>query len=330
MAQVVYLERAVRLRRENAAATVTPHRRTWRPYTMFYVGLVGLAGALLADPTGSARELCGAWLVPTLGWVAGHYGADYLDREFDAVAKRHRPVSSDWMRPVTGLVGMVVCTSAGGMLAVALNWRTAPLLAAMLVGGVAYNVLFRARGPAENLTRGGLTAFALLFGAMAVRPYPPAALLVVAAVFLLHDTATNLVGALRDVDGDRGSGYRTFPVRHGVTATLTVVTVLCLLWSVLAAVAPWLLGGRAAGRPVFWGMLGAASVLATAAVVMLVRVGRRLSPRQALHAHELLTLERLVLACAFVGLAVGLPVALALLVPAGALNGLLSVSMRSG
>lgn len=326
MAQIVYLEQALRVRRRNIAAVPAPRLRTWRPYTMFYVALVGLAGALLADPGGSARQLCGAWLVPTLGWVAANYGADHLDRGVeDATATPHRAISSGRMRSVTGLVGMVVCTLTGGVLAVALNWRTWVLVTAALVGGVAYGAVLRTGGPAGNLVRGALTACAFLFGAMAVRPYPSPALLVVALVFLLHDTATNLVGALRDVDGDRRSGCRIFPVRQGAPATRVVVTVLCLLWLVTASVTPLLWGGRAAHPAVFGGMLGVVGVLVVTAVLTLARAGGVVSPWRALRAHQLLTVERLVLACAFVGLAVGLPVALALLVPAGALSGLLSV-----
>lgn len=325
MAQIVYLEQALRMRRRNAAAAAAPRPRTWRPYTMFYVGLVGLAGALLADPGGSARQLCGAWLVPTLGWVAANHGADHLDRGSDAVAAPHKATSFGRMRPVTGLVGMVVCALAGGVLAVTLNWRTWVLVAAALVGGIAYGAGLRTRAPAGNLVRGGLTACAFLFGAMAVRPYPSLALLVVALVFLLHDTATNLVGALCDVDGDRRSGCRVLPVRHGAPATCAAVTVLCPLWLATASVTPLLWGGRAAHPAVFGGMLGVVGVLAATAVLTLARAGGVVSPSRALRAHQLLTAERLVLACAFVGLAVGLPVALALLVPAGALSGLLSV-----
>lgn len=295
---------------------------------MFYLGLVGLAGALLADPAGSAGRLCGAWLVPTLGWAAGHHAAGDVAPDPNTVARSPLPGRSGRPRPTIGLAGMVTCAMGGGILAVVLNWRTAPLVAVALLTGLACRGRLRAHGLAANLAGAGGTALAFLLGTMAVRRYPGSGLLLVAAVFGLHDLATNLVGALRDVDGDRRSGCRTFPVRHGVSSTLVVVATLCVLWLALAAATPVSLGAvgvEVAERPAFWGLLGLAAALASMAVLALVRAGPRLAPR----AHAILALERVALACAFVGLAAGLPVALALLLPAGVLTGLLPTSMRS-
>lgn len=328
LAEVVYLDRATGSGRSAAASTATFGSPTWRPHIVFYLGLVGLAGALLADPAGSAGRLCGAWLVPTLGWAAGHHAADGIVPDLNTVARTPRAGRSGRTRPTIGLAGMVTCATAGGILAVALNWRTAPLIAVALFTGLTRRGRLQAHGLAANLTGAGGTALAFLLGTMAVRRYPGGGLLLVAAVFGLHDLATNLVGALRDIDGDRRSGRRTFPVRHGVSNTLVVVVTLCVLWLALAAAAPvslGLLGVEVAERPAFWGLLGLAAALAGMAVLTLVRAGPRLAPR----AHAILALERVALACAFVGLAAGLPVALALLLPAGVLTGLLPTSMRS-
>src|SRR6266487_992200 len=74
------------------------HMETWRPYTLFYPGLVGLSGAGLASDHVSALRLLGSWLVPTLGWIAGLYGGDYFDRTLDAAAKPHRARQRDHVR----------------------------------------------------------------------------------------------------------------------------------------------------------------------------------------------------------------------------------------
>jgi 4-hydroxybenzoate polyprenyltransferase/geranylgeranylglycerol-phosphate geranylgeranyltransferase len=299
---------------------------------MLYVGIVGLAGAFLAAGGASVRPpaLLAAWLAPTLGWVAGHYGGDYFDRRLDAVAKPHRPIPSGRMGAGTALIGMVACAAAGGVLAVLVNWRTAVLVGAALALGIGYSTLFKPRGLSGNLVRGSLTALVLVFGAMMVAPLPPLALLPVAGVFWLHDAASNLVGTLRDVDGDRAAGYATFPVRHGVGAALLAVAVAGGLWLALAALSA--LGRAEAGLAAvvaFWALLGCSAALAAAALVRLALAERPLPARLALAAHEVLAVERVILAGAFVGLAAGPAAALAPVVPSALITALTQGPMRA-
>src|SRR5690242_10887233 len=149
------------------------HVEAWRLDLSTYAGIVSLGGALLASEHRVTWRLVGAWLAPTLGWLAGLYGGDYFDRELDAVAKPHRPIPSGRMSARTGLIMMVSCVAAGAAFGLLLNWRTVLLVGVALVAGISYNTWFKARGFSGNLVRGGLTAFAFLFGAMATSAYPP-------------------------------------------------------------------------------------------------------------------------------------------------------------
>ncbi|GIH22234.1 hypothetical protein Aph01nite_05440 [Acrocarpospora phusangensis] len=281
------------------------HLETWRPYTLSYPGLVGLAGAVLAGDPGPAG-LAAAWAVPTLGWLAGLYGGDYFDRRLDAIAKPHRPIPSGRMRARTALTCMIVCVGLGAAIALALNWRTAVLAAAALAMGIAYSTVFKARGLSGNLLRGAITPLAFLVGAMCATDWPHPALLGAAAVFLLQDAASNLVGTLRDIDGDREGGYHTFSVRHGPRAALRAVTLLVGCWMLLAAAAPAVLP-RTSGTVLYLAMFALASGLAAGALVMLYR---GIDPARALRAHGVLVLERTILAGAFVGLGAGPALAL--------------------
>jgi len=314
-------------------AALRAHVETWRPYTMLYVGLVGLAGAFLAAGGGPVppAALLGAWLAPTLGWIAGHYGGDYFDRRLDAGAKPHRPIPSGRMAAGTALAAMIACAAAGGVVALLVNWRTVLVVGAALGLGIGYSKAFKPRGLSGNLARGSLTALVLVFGTMMVVPLPPLALLPVAGVFWLHDTASNLVGTLRDVDGDRDAGYRTFPVRHGVGAALLAVAIASGFWLALAALAP--LTRQAAAGPAaataFWALLACSAALAAAALVRLAVSPRPLPARVALAAHEVLAVERVILAGAFVGLAAGPAIALAAVVPCALVTLLTQGAMRS-
>jgi geranylgeranylglycerol-phosphate geranylgeranyltransferase len=282
------------------------HFQTWRPYTLGYIGLVGLAGAALAMPDAGALRLAGAWAVPTLAWLGGHYGGDYFDRELDALAKPHRPIPSGRMRPATALAGMVICVSAGGIAATALNWRTLLVVAVALIGGIAYSKWLKARGIYGNLVRGSLTAAAFFFGTMAVQPLPPVRLMPVAALLWIHDTCSNLVGTLRDADGDRQGGYRTVVVQRGLSIALSYIAVL---YGLSAGLSIWVFG---TGAP-SWAavvLLGTALALGGGTVVLLACAKQPLASRTALRAHEVLVVERVLLAGAFIAYGWGTGLAL--------------------
>lgn len=278
------------------------HLETWRPYTAFYVGLVGLAGALLAVPHPSPGRCVAAWATPTLGWLGGLYGGDYFDRHLDAKAKPHRPIPSGRMSAPTALSCFIGCTVAGGLLSLALNWRTVLLVLVALAAGITYNTVFKARGLSGNVVRGGMTALAFCYGTMMVAPYPPLRVLPLALVFWLHDAASNLVGAVRDIEGDRSGGYLTYAVSHGSSAAVRVAALLLAGAYGLALAAQVILGRD--WHTAFAVMLVLTVGSGVHAVGPLFRLGEE-TRRPAYHAHKVLVFTRILLAGSFVVWTVG-------------------------
>jgi 4-hydroxybenzoate polyprenyltransferase/geranylgeranylglycerol-phosphate geranylgeranyltransferase len=292
---------------------VLAHVQTWRPYTVWYVGLLGLAGAGLA---GERRPgwLLVAWAIPTLGWLGGHYLSDWFDRDLDAVSKPHRPIPSGRLAERTALVWGSTAMLAVAVLAAVGGWPTAAVAGCAVVGVIAYGLYLKAVGLGGNLVRGLLGALTLLYGA-AVVPLFDRRVLLFAVVFWLHDCASNIVGTLRDVDGDGAGGYRTLPVRHGTAAAVWTAAGLYT-----AAVLVAVLTAAGAAGPGFLLALAAVAGLGGLAFAPLVAGRADLPPRVALRAHEVLVLERLGLAAAVVGLGLGAATAVALLIPMAALT----------
>ncbi|EST38184.1 hypothetical protein N566_08865, partial [Streptomycetaceae bacterium MP113-05] len=310
-----------------ARAVARAHLETWRPYTLAYPGLVGLAG-VAADPGGhTSAGAAAAWLCCTLGWLGGHYLGDYFDRDLDAVSKPQRPIPSGRLGARTARAcGLAAVLLAAGV-TLAVRWPVVVGVALALAGVVAYSRLLKGRGVLGNAVRGLLTALAVLFGAAVSAPNGGVSwtgVLPAALAFLLHDTASNLVGTLRDVDGDRAGGYRTLPVARG---TRTGARVAALLYT--AALATALVHTALSTHST------AAVALCTAAAGAggwaLVPLLRSPSPgsRLALRSHEVLVAERLVLAAAVLAGGWGATAALGLLLPALALSILTQRHMRA-
>ena len=298
------------------------HWQTWRPYTTCYPALLGLAGVLVAGGHRPA-EVAAAVAAPVLGWISGHYLGDHFDRHLDAIAKPQRPIPSGRLSPATALATGIGCAVASLAVVAGFNWRVLPFFALAMAGIVSYSAVFKRLGFSGNLSRGVLSALALVIGAMIAQPWPPPALLPVAVGFLLHDTASNLIGTVRDVDGDRAGGYRSVPVRHGVPAAVRLAAVL---WA--AGTGAVGLGALVAEEPSAQFALVAVAVVLGGWALWVARPGA-LTPRRALRSHEVLVAERLVLTAAVVAGAAGLGTALLVLVPALAFSLVLQGRMRS-
>ncbi|GAB2931472.1 hypothetical protein GCM10027280_18900 [Micromonospora polyrhachis] len=311
------------------AGALRAHVRTWRPYTLWYIGLVGLAGAGLAGGHPAWWRLVAAWATPTLGWIGGHYLSDYFDRDLDAASKPHRPIPSGALRPAAALGCGIGCLVGVGTLAVAGGWPTLTVAALATVAIVAYGRALKARGLAGNAARGALGALTLLYGAALVDSPAQWTLLSFVLAFWAHDTSSNLVGTLRDVPGDRAGGYTTMPVRHGDRIAIATALALYGLALASATVGGWV-GGHRTVPLVYLVSLTPAALLGAAAFRSLLAHRTRLSANVALRGHELLVLERVCLAAAVVGLGLGLTTAGVLAVPALVVTGWTQARLRSG
>ena len=119
------------------------------------------------------------------------------------------------------------------------------------------------------------------------------------------------VGALRDVAGDRAGECHTLPVRHG-----TSVAVWTALTLYVGAIGALLIAGlETVGWSGYQPALAVVALVGTTAFVPLVRQRHHVPAPVALHAHEVLVVERIALAGIAVSVGFGMRVAAALLVP---------------
>jgi len=284
---------------------------------MWYPGLVALGGAALIGGPHHPWRLLAAWLAPTAGWLGGHYLGDYFDRELDAISKPHRPIPSGRLSPNLARVCGCGCFTLLAVLAIIGGLATTGVAVLGALGIVGYSRWLKARGVAGNLIRGALGALALVYGAAAIGQHPTGrlwpALLLLAVGWLLHDTASNLVGAIRDVEGDRAGGYRTLPVRHGSERAVRVAIGL-YAGAFAAALAGGLLAGRS-NRAVFGLSMLLVAVLAALALSPLVKHRSAMTVPVALRAHSVLVIERVILAAGVLGLGLGAGWQIGLAVP---------------
>jgi 4-hydroxybenzoate polyprenyltransferase/geranylgeranylglycerol-phosphate geranylgeranyltransferase len=230
------------------------------------------------------------------GWLAGHYVGDYFDRDIDARSKPGRPVPSGRVSPREALAAGLALIAAGNLAALRLGPKHALVAILTTSLGIAYSKVFKGQALLGNLDRGVLGACAVAFGALTSAGRLSAPALLLSAATIGHDGATNLVGAVRDVDGDRASGCRTVPVVYGRSPAVRIAVGLAgLSWSLALATLAVVRPSRVAVA-----LFGAATLLDLLVYPRLVALGAKVRRPQALTAHKLLVVERLVLSAAFI------------------------------
>jgi 4-hydroxybenzoate polyprenyltransferase/geranylgeranylglycerol-phosphate geranylgeranyltransferase len=309
----------------NARGKLLAHLEMMRPYTMFHSGLVAIAGAELASAGSvSVWRAALAAVVTMCGWEAGLYAGDYYDREIDARSKPGRPVPSGRVSPREAWRTMVALIAVGYACALALGWANLALAVVTTALGLAYSKTFKARAILGNFDRGVLGVCAVLFGALAGGELMQVPVLLLAAVVFFHDSATNLVGAIRDLEGDRVANCPTVPVVYGLGRSVEIVLGLVLAWVVCAS----MLMAALRPNPLALGLYGMALALAAWVYVPLWVRRASLSRQQALAAHKALIAERLVLLSAFIAVDTPPAVALGLLAATLALSLGAQVALR--
>jgi geranylgeranylglycerol-phosphate geranylgeranyltransferase len=294
---------------------VMAHVETWRPYTSLYVGTLALAsGVLWQRGIGSPVTAILIFAAPTLGWVAGLYGCDYFDRDLDAIQKGHRPIPSGRISPREAFVSMMVIMYVGFVVSARLSFLNLLLAGVVMAAAVGYTIV-KSRALLGNISRGipgGLTA---LFGIVAAAggsvPMQRWILcILLPLIFFFHDMTTNLVGAVRDIEGDRAGQCITLPVKYGVKAAVGVVIGFTVIWEALVGLLPLLVPMRTID---FLLVYLCSLVLAVLAVVTLARNPARRTT--ALLAHKYFVAERILLASALLAGGAGLLPALLILLP---------------
>lgn len=207
-----------------ARKIIFAHIETCRPYTVLYIGLVGLVGASIYGANSVLNLLC-AWLIPTLGWIAGLYGSDYFDRDLDAYAKPQRPIPSGRMHAITALITMCLIIILGALSSLLINLHTVILVIIATIIGILYSTVGKKHGLLGNILRGFMTVLVLMYGSMMVLPWPTVELVPLAIAFALLDTASNLMGSIRDIEGDNNCGYHSFAVAWGVIPSLILISI---------------------------------------------------------------------------------------------------------
>lgn len=233
-----------------------------------------------------------------MGWTAGLYLADFLDKKLDAIQKPHRPIPSGRIKPMEALAIGGIFAIIGFILSFLLSLNNIILVFVVAFLVIAYAKISKSRGIMGNLNRGIVTVAAYFFGVFSInQPIQsiPLYIWLLAIVFLFHDTNSNLVGAIRDMEGDKAGGYITIPVKYGLKKSIFISLFLTVIWLSLALYLPFKFL-----KTEFYFVMIIDILILIALYVYLFKSVIKYSREKALKFHEFFVIERITLASAFI------------------------------
>ena len=277
------------------------HLETWSLYTVIWCGLVSLAGAGIAfGGLPPLRTALLALFIPMMGWTAGLYLSDFLDRKLDAIQKPHRPIPSGRIKPTEALVIGAIFAITGFVLSFLLSLNNVILVFVVAILVFLYAKVSKSKGILGNLNRGIVTVAAYFFGVFSLGQSIssiPIYIWLLAIVFLFHDTNSNLIGAIRDMKGDKKGGYNTIPVKYGIKKSIFISLILTFIWLPLALYIPYSYKFLKTG---FYVVMILDILILLIMYIYLFRSVDDYTQKKALRFHEFFVIERITLASAFI------------------------------
>lgn len=277
------------------------HLETWRLYTIIWCGLVSLAGACISFKEFPSLKIAAlATFVPMMGWVAGLYLSDYLDRKLDIIQKPHRPIPSGRIKPKEALVVGGAFAIVGFVLSFLLGIINILLVFFVAALVLTYAKISKSHGISGNLNRGFVTVAAFFYGVFSTNQSIqtiPIYIFLLSLVFLFHDTNSNLVGAIRDMGGDKKGGYLTIPVKYGLKKSILLSTLLSIVWMSLIISIPIYFNFL---KQEFYFILIVDFLIILAFYFYLFKSTTSYSREKGLKFHEFFVIERIVLASALI------------------------------
>jgi 4-hydroxybenzoate polyprenyltransferase/geranylgeranylglycerol-phosphate geranylgeranyltransferase len=276
------------------------HFEACRVYSLLWSGIVSLLGACVATgdfPSFKISLL--VFIIPVCGWVSGLYAMDYLDRNLDSIEKPNRPIPSGRIKPKEAIICAFILAGIGLFLSFLLNLVNIVIVFIIAIAVIAYSSVSKARGILQNLNRGLITWLTFFFGYLAITQNVPMHILFFSFVLFFHDASTNIIGALRDIKGDKQGGYRTTPVRYGVTNALFISLVFSTIFLSIIFYSAF-----RTNIIIFLDRFFSIFIIALTCIFAIYAIGfyfrKNLNRKKALLIHSLFVSERAVLACAFI------------------------------
>jgi 4-hydroxybenzoate polyprenyltransferase len=206
-----------------------------RPYLLFVSGTAGLSGMALVPGTAELWRYLLAFFAFFTGYGFGQALTDCFQTDTDSISAPYRPLSRGIISKQNVLAISLTGLITGGILLLLLNWYNAIFVLLSIVGLATYTYFKKNHwwlGPFYNaiiVVYLGWMGYLSISRKGLIHLFDDNDLIYLSLLTFLSYTNFVLMGYLKDIEADRATGYKTFPVLFGWKATCLVGDFLAIL-----------------------------------------------------------------------------------------------------
>ncbi len=208
-----------------------------RPLNCVMVAIAVFIGALIAKGLEVVEvhysDVGLACIAAFLFTGAGNSLNDYFDRDIDKINHPSRPIPSRKIKPENAVMLALVFFLVSLVLAIFINLIAFIVVIANLAVMLSYEIFFKAKGAAGNLTISWLTGTTFLFGGASVMAMEKT--LILAVLAFLATLGREIAKDIEDIKGDKGRF--TLPMEFG-TKNAGIMASSAIAFSVLISPIP--------------------------------------------------------------------------------------------
>jgi geranylgeranylglycerol-phosphate geranylgeranyltransferase len=212
--------------------------RLSRPLNVFISFLSVFVAVLICGALQSLHKVWLACLTAAFLTAAANAVNDFYDLDIDRINRPKRPLPSGVISPSQALVFSGIFFILGTACGFLINWATFFTALVFSVLLILYSAKFKRMVLVGNIVVSLATAFAFIYGGLAVGSVRQAIFPAIFA-FLLH-FGREIIKDMEDMEGDRRNGAMTMPVRHGLKPAQLLATGLFIVL-IMVTIAPYLL-----------------------------------------------------------------------------------------
>ncbi|MFC1527379.1 geranylgeranylglycerol-phosphate geranylgeranyltransferase [Candidatus Neomarinimicrobiota bacterium] len=165
---------------------------------------------------------------------------DYFDLEIDKINRPNRPLVTGEVKPQTALVLSIILFAFGTVLAFTLPFKA--ILIAVVIAlplMIFYSIWFKGMPLVGNLIIALILGLTFLFAGAALNNIE---IMIIPALLAFGLTAVReLVKDIGDVEGDRKTNLKTFPIIAGVEKAWVLISVFAIFMGI-GAILPFMMG----------------------------------------------------------------------------------------